>query len=150
MINTPSLKGRPAEILLVEDNHSDALLTKKAFSTISTPHNFTVAKNSTEALAILYKRDGHTDAKQPDIILLDLNLPDGSGQDILRSVKSDEDLRRIPVIVLTNSTANTDIEISHNLYANSYVVKTADPRYMADVAYKIEQFWFKAAVLQNN
>jgi CheY-like chemotaxis protein len=95
-----NLDSRPAEILLVEDNEGDALLTKTAFQEAKICNNISVARDGDEALNYLYKRENFKDAKTPDLILLDLNIPKTDGQEVLEKIKRDENLKRIPVVVL--------------------------------------------------
>jgi CheY-like chemotaxis protein len=133
--------GRLAEILLVEDNEGDILLTKEAFEDAKFRNKLHIAYDGDEALDYLYKRNGHENADTPDMILLDLNMPGVSGRDVLEQVKADQNLRRIPVIVLTSSSADKDIIESYDLHANCYIVKPVDAMKFMDVVNQIENFW---------
>src|SRR5262245_2497849 len=118
--------GRPVEILLVEDNPSDVRLTTRALQEGKVRNHLTVSPDGAEALAFLHRHGRYADAARPDLILLDLNLPKVDGHEVLAELKADEDLRRIPVVVLTASKAEEDILRSHDLNVNSYVAKPVD------------------------
>lgn len=130
-----------AEILLVEDNEGDVILTQEAFEDAKFRNNLNVARDGEQALDYLFKRNGFEDVATPDIILLDLNLPKLHGKDVLQEIKSDPDLKRVPVIVLTSSEADKDVVESYNLNANCYVVKPIDAVKFMEVIQKIESFW---------
>lgn len=132
---------RLAEILLVEDNEGDVILTKEAFEDAKFRNNLNIARDGEHALDYLFKRNGFEDAVRPHIILLDLNLPKLHGKDVLQEIKSDPELKRIPVIVLTSSEADKDVLESYNLNANCYVVKPIDAVKFMDVIQQIESFW---------
>jgi CheY-like chemotaxis protein len=138
---------RPAEILLVEDDDGDALLTEKALE--SGPINVKIRRVDTgeKAISYLSNTDGYADASRPDLILLDLNLPGTHGSEVLRFVKQDRDLRRIPVVVLTSSKAESDILRSLNDYTNAYMVKPGTAEVFAEIARTLEEFWFENSVL---
>ncbi len=132
--------GRAVEILLVEDNPGDVRLTREALKEGKVLNNLTVAGDGAEALAIL--RRGLDDGSRcPDLILLDLNLPKMDGREVLEEIKGDEQLRRIPVVVLTTSSAEEDILRSYNLHANCYVTKPVDLEQFMKVVLSIEDFW---------
>lgn len=130
-----------AEILLVEDNEGDVILTKEAFEDAKLRNNLHVARDGAQALDFLYKRDGFEGAKTPDIVLLDLNLPKVHGKDVLQEIKSDPDLKKIPVIILTSSEADRDVLDSYELNANCYVVKPVDAVKFMEVIQQVESFW---------
>lgn len=139
--------GEPAEVLLVEDNPGDVVLTKEAFAAAGTGNNIHVAKDGEEALAFLRREGGFADAVRPDVILLDLNLPKKDGREVLEGIKADENLRRLPVVILTSSKAERDVAIAYDLHANAYIVKPGDLSGFIDLAKAIEDFWFTAAEL---
>lgn len=145
--DTISNKGRPAEILLIEDNRGDVLLTKKAFKTGKIANNITVAGDGIEALQMLRREGEHANATIPDIILLDLNLPKKTGRDVLSEIKADEQLKHIPVVVLTSSKAELDVVKSYNLHANSYIVKPVNLEKFNEIVNSIENFWFSVVIL---
>lgn len=137
----------PFEILLVEDNAGDARLLKEAFRDIETPCNINVVKDGVDALRFLYRQDEFFSAPRPDLILLDLNLPRKDGREVLADVKQNESVKSIPVIVLTTSSSEKDIQTAYGLYANSYIKKPVDLDEFEHVVKTIEQFWLKLAFL---
>ena len=141
-IDTTQNKGRPAEILLVEDSRGDVILAQKAFSKANISNHITVASNGLQAMEILRHQGDYANAATPDIILLDLNLPKKSGQDVLAEIKADEKLKRIPVIILSSSRAESDVIRSYEMYANSYIVKPSTLEKYADLVSTVEKFWF--------
>lgn len=134
-------KSDLAEILLVEDNEGDIVLTKDAFEEAKFRNTLTVARDGEQALDVLYKRNGQENAHTPDVILLDLNMPVMDGKEVLSIIKNDTELRRIPVIVLTSSEADQDVLASYDLHANCYIVKPVNALKFVDVIRKIENFW---------
>ena len=148
-IETLEQKHRPARVLLVEDNHGDVLLTRRAFKQSRIANELTVAENGEDALAILNQDGEFANTPLPDLILLDLNLPKMSGQDVLTEIKTHEKLKRIPVIILSSSKAEQDVVKSYELHANGYVVKPMDLENFQEVVTKLEQFWFTLVVVPN-
>ncbi len=140
-------KQRPAQVLLIEDNHGDVLLTKRAFKESKIANDLTVAMSGDQALSILRKDGEYAAAITPDLILLDLNLPEISGQDVLKAIKTDDALRHIPVVVLSSSKADQDVVRSYNLHANGYVTKPISLESFHEVVQKLEAFWFTLVVL---
>ena len=140
-------EARPVEILLVEDNPGDVLLTQEAFKRAKIRNNLVVAPDGEVALKILAKEEGYEDAKTPDLILLDLNLPKFNGKEVLEKVKSSDKLKRIPIVVLSSSKAEQDINQSYDLHANSYVPKPIDIQKLAAIVQSIESFWFSVVQL---
>lgn len=134
-------RDRPVEILLVEDNPADVLLAQEALKEGKVRNNLTVAKDGVEALERLRGINGHQGDIRPDLILLDLNLPRKDGREVLAEIKMDEHLRRIPVVVLTTSSAEKDILISYGLHANCYITKPVDFEQFIDVVRSIDDFW---------
>jgi len=134
-------RGRPIEVLLVEDDEGDVLMTKEALDEGKVINHLTVANDGVEALDILFRRDGHADAARPDLVLLDLNLPRKDGRQVLEEIKNDPDLRRIPVVVLTTSEAEEDILRSYDLHANAYVSKPVDFDRFVEVIRQIDDFF---------
>ena len=140
-------KTRPVNILLIEDNPGDVRLTQEAFKEGRLAVNLSVVMDGVEAINFLRKQESHTDAISPDLILLDLNLPKKDGREVLAEIKSDIDLKRIPVVVLTTSNAEQDILKTYNLHANCYINKPVDFEKFFDVIQKIEDFWLATAIL---
>ena len=145
MINHGSLVKisdmRPIEILLVEDNPGDVRLTQEALGEAKVRNNLAVAKDGVEALAFLRREAPFVDAARPDLILLDLNLPRKDGREVLSEIKADPELRRLPVVVLTTSSAEKDVLESYNLYANCYITKPVDLDQFVRIVSSIEDFW---------
>ncbi|EGF90896.1 response regulator [Asticcacaulis biprosthecium C19] len=146
MSNLLIREGRAAEILLVEDNRGDVLLASRAFKEAQIENNLTVASTAEEALAIL-RASLEEGVRLPDIILLDLNLPKMSGNDLLGIVKGDEALRHIPVIIMSSSVAEIDVSRSYDRHANAYIAKPVDLEKFRQVISSIEQFFFMLAIL---
>jgi two-component system, chemotaxis family, response regulator Rcp1 len=139
--------GRPVEILLVEDNPGDVRLTRELFRESRVKNHLTVASDGAEALEMLRGRGPHTETHRPDLILLDLNLPRMDGREVLAAIKGDVSLRSIPVVVLTTSKAEDDIQESYELHANCYLTKPLNLDEFAGVVRSIEDFWFNLAQL---
>ena len=130
------------EILLVEDDPGDVLMTREAFAEHKVGNNLTVVSDGAEALAYLRREGGYANAVRPDLILLDLNLPRRDGREVLAEIKTDPELRSIPVVVLTTSKAEEDILRSYDLHANAYVTKPVDFERFVDVVRSIDDFYF--------
>jgi two-component system, chemotaxis family, response regulator Rcp1 len=141
------MSSRPIEILLVEDNAGDARLTLEAFKEGKVLNNLTVVKDGVEALAFLRRQGPYANAKQPDMVLLDLNLPRKSGREVLAEIKADEDLKRIPVVVLTTSGAQEDVARAYGDHANCYITKPVDLDQFLRVVHSIESFWLSLVKL---
>ncbi|MCD2194925.1 response regulator [Actinomycetospora endophytica] len=139
----------PAEIdvLLVEDDEGDVLMTREAFEHHKLRNQLHVVPDGVEALAFLRREGEHAGAPRPGLILLDLNLPRKDGREVLEEIKSDESLRSIPVVVLTTSQAEEDILRSYNLYANAYVAKPVDFERFIDVIRQIDDFFVSVVKL---
>ena len=149
-IESVEKKGRVAEILLVEDNPGDALLTRKAFKGGRIPTNITVAPDADVAMAVLLKQGEYSAAPTPDIILLDLNLPKKDGKEILKDIKANDALKHIPVVILTSSRAELDVVKSYHLYASGYIIKPVSLDKFTDVVTSIENFWFTQVLLPDD
>ena len=140
----------PVEILLVEDNPGDFRLTQEALHEGKVYNNLHWAKDGVEALDFLKQRGKHAKAPRPDIILLDLNLPKKDGREVLQDIKSDDTLKRIPVVVLTTSKAEEDVLRTYNLHANCYVTKPVDLEKFIVVVRSIDIFWLTVVTLPPN
>jgi two-component system, chemotaxis family, response regulator Rcp1 len=138
---------RPVEILLVEDNPADVDLVMECFEESSVPNRVNTVSNGELALKYLKREGDYADAVQPDVILLDLNLPRVDGRDVLAVVKKDPQLRHIPVLVLTSSEAEKDIRDCYQLHANCYIIKPAGLNHFYQVTRIIENFWFGVVAL---
>jgi len=144
-----SQRNRPVEILLVEDSPSDTDLTIEALRAGGIPSNLSHVEDGVEAMEFLSRRNSYAGAPRPDLILLDLNLPRKDGREVLSELKSDPDLRAIPVVVLTTSRDDRDISQAYQLQANCYISKPVDFRQFVNVLRSIEHFWLEVAVLPN-
>ncbi len=129
------------EILLIEDNPGDARLTQEALKEGRVRNNLHIVYDGEEATDFLFKRKQYQNAPRPDLIILDLNLPKKNGQEVLAEIKADDNLKSIPVIVLTISKAEQDIIKSYNLHANCFLIKPIDLNKFFDVVRSIEDFW---------
>jgi len=133
---------RPVEVLLIEDNPGDVRLTMEAFKEGKIRNHLSVVSDGVEALAFLRREGPYANAPRPDIILLDLNLPKKDGRDVLAEIKTEEDLKRIPVVVLTTSNAEKDILGAYDLHTNRYITKPVDFAQFVTAVKLIEDFWF--------
>jgi chemotaxis family two-component system response regulator Rcp1 len=142
--------NRPVEILLVEDNPGDERLTREALKEGKVYSNLYWTKDGVEAMEFLHRRGKYAGAVRPDIILLDLNLPKKDGREVLEEIKTAEDLKRIPVVVLTTSKAEEDVLRTYNLHANCYVTKPVDLEKFIVVVKSIDRFWLTVVTLPPN
>ncbi len=131
----------PIEILLVEDNPGDVRLTQEILRDGNIRNNMSVAKDGVDAISFLRRTGDYAGAPRPDIILLDLNLPKKDGREVLAEIKADSNLKQIPVLVLTTSSAEQDIVKSYDLHANCYITKPVDLDQFIRVIRSIEDFW---------
>ncbi|MET7981878.1 MULTISPECIES: response regulator [unclassified Streptomyces] len=144
-MTTPA--GAPIDVLLVEDDPGDELMTREAFEDNKIGNTLHVVRDGEEALDFLYRRGDHVDAPQPDLILLDLNLPKYDGRQVLEKIKSDPALSHIPVVVLTTSAAEEDILRSYKLHANAYVTKPVDLDQFIAAVRQIDDFFVQVVRL---
>jgi CheY-like chemotaxis protein len=135
----------PHDVLLVEDNPADVRLVKEAFLEGPGNERLHVCQDGTAGIEFLRRADA--DAHRPDLVLLDLNLPGKGGREVLAEIKSDEDLRRIPVVVLTTSRADEDIQQAYHLNANCYVTKPMDLDEFIGAVRAVMDFWLRTAEL---
>ncbi|SNZ13237.1 Response regulator receiver domain-containing protein [Natronoarchaeum philippinense] len=131
------------DLLLVEDNPGDIKLTEKAFENASLRNDLRVVTDGVEAMRYLRDEGEYADDPRPDLVLLDLNLPKKDGTTVLEEIKDDDDLKRIPVVILTSSEAEEDIVKTYDLHANAYLTKPVTFDGFKDVVRQIEGFWFK-------
>ena len=137
----------PVQILPVEDNPGDARLARQGLLQCRMPHDLHVVDDGVKAMAFLNREGEYADAVRPQLILLDLNLPKKDGREVLREIKEHEELKTIPVIILTTSSAERDINRTYSLHANSYITKPLDYLQFVDIVKSIETFWFTTARL---
>jgi len=142
--------AEPIEILLVEDNPGDARLATEALKEAKVRNKLHWVKDGVKAMAFLRREGEHSDSPRPDLILLDLNLPRKDGREVLSEIKSDEDLRRIPVVILTISDDEQDILRSYDTHANCYITKPLDLDRFMQVVKSIEDFWLQIVKLPPN
>ena len=135
------------EILLVEDNEGDVFLTRKAFEKAKISNTISVAIDGEIALKKLRREDEFADYTLPDIVVLDINLPKKDGMQVLTEMKQDENLRRIPVVILTSSQAEQDVLKTYDLHASGYVVKPLNFEKFVEVVAAVEDFWFSIVTL---
>ena len=138
---------KPVHILLVEDNEGDIVLTMDAFEESKINTNISVVRNGQEAVDFLFKRDRFEQENRPDLILLDINIPILNGHEVLKVIKQDAELKKIPVIMLTTSSSTRDINLSYENYANSYVTKPIEMEDFLQAILKIEEFWLQLCKL---
>jgi len=137
----------PAEILLAEDNPGDVVLAKKALKQGKLANNLHVVADGVEAMRYLRQEAEYADAPRPDLVLLDLNMPRKDGKAVLEAMQADEDLSRIPVVVLTSSESEADIARSYELSANAYLTKPVDFDGFVEIVNRLEGFWFQVVKL---
>ena len=133
--------GRPVDILLVEDSPGDVRLTIEALKEAKIRNSLTVVPDGVEAMAFLRQEGKYADVTRPDLILLDLNLPKKDGKEVLAEIKTDINLKTIPVVVLTVSNAEKDILKVYNLHANCFITKPIDLEQFIEVVKSIAEFW---------
>jgi CheY-like chemotaxis protein len=139
--------GRPIEILLVEDSPSDTDLTIEALKDFKVRNNVSVVEDGVQALQFLRRQAPYGEAPRPDMIMLDLNLPRKDGREVLAEIKADENLKAIPIVVLTTSRAEQDVLRAYQLNANCYINKPVDFNQFLDVVRSIESFWLFVVTL---
>ena len=137
----PSDAERPVEILLVEDDPADVVMTREAFHDYKVRNQLHVVNDGAEAMAFLRQEGEYADRPRPDLVLLDLNLPKMDGREVLQAIKSDPDLASIPVVVLTTSENEDDVLSSYSLHANAYVTKPVDFERFIEVVRQIDDFF---------
>ena len=135
------------EILLVEDSVTDVMIVQAAFEDTKVANNLHVVDNGVDALAFLRRVGSYADAPRPDLVLLDLHLPKMNGQEVLAEMKTDEQLKTIPVVVLTSSEAEEDVLRAYGLHANCFVTKPVDFAGFVEIIREIEHFWFAVVTL---
>jgi CheY-like chemotaxis protein len=146
-MNVKEFKAEPIEILLIEDNPGDVRLIIEALRDGKVRNKITVVEDGVEALTLLRKEGKYSQVPRPDLILLDLNLPKMDGREVLAKIKADDDLKLIPVVILTSSRAEEDILKSYNSYANCYISKPVELDQFIEVAKSIENFWLSIVKL---
>lgn len=138
---------KPINILLVEDNEGDILLTKEAFENAKVINTLSVVRDGKEAIDFLNKEGNYPNVNEPDILLLDINLPKKNGHEVLEFIKADIKLRHIPVIMLSTSSAESDIHKSYENHANCYITKPLDAENILNVIAQLQNFWLSIVKL---
>jgi CheY-like chemotaxis protein len=141
---------KPIDILLVEDNPSDVDLAREALDNSKFNNDLHVVDDGEKAMAFLRRAGVYVHVPRPDLILLDLNLPKKDGRQVLAEIKSDDNLKRIPVVILTTSRAEEDVLKSYDLHANCYITKPIDLNQFLHVVRSIEDFWLSIVVLPSS
>jgi len=141
---------KSAHILLVEDNEGDILLTTEALTENKIVNKVSVVKNGSDAIDFMFKEGDFTDAETPDLVLLDVNLPRRSGHEVLQRVKNDDRTRHIPVIMLTTSSSQRDIDLSYSNHANCYITKPVEADEFLRAVASIEDFWLEIVSLSKS
>jgi len=139
---TEHRNGEPVDILLVEDNPGDVRLTEEAFREGGINNSLHVVTDGEAALEFLFQRGEYEDAPRPHLVLLDLNLPKKDGHEVLEEIRDDDDLKRLPVIVLTSSESHQDVVESYERHTNAYITKPVTPDDFIDLVHTFEEFWF--------
>ncbi len=138
---------KPVDILLIEDSPGDADLAKEALEESKLRNNLFIVTDGIEAMDFLYKKGKYSNMPRPDLIILDLNLPKKDGREVLKEIKLDDKLKRIPVVILTTSKAEEDVLKTYDLHANCYITKPIDLEKFLEVVKAIENFWMSIVVL---
>ena len=144
------INGRPAVILLAEDDPGDQELTRRAFEESSFDNKLYITADGEETLDYLHRRGKYSDPKispRPDLILLDLNMPKLDGRQVLEQMKTDPELRRIPVVVLTTSSQEEDILLSYDVGCNSFITKPVDIDKLYSVIQDLGEYWLQIVAL---
>jgi len=137
----------PVEILLAEDNPGDVKLTRKALEKGRLVNNLHVVNDGVETMQFLRGEGEYEGRPRPDLVLLDLNMPRKDGREVLEEIKESDDLKRIPVVVLTSSEAEEDVARSYDLHANAYLTKPVNFSGFIDVVGTLEEFWLQVVKL---
>ncbi len=138
---------RPVNILMVEDNEGDVILTKEALIQAKVWNHISVAKDGEEAIDFLFRKGNFSNALIPDLILLDINIPKINGLEVLKIIKADPQIKRIPVVILTSSAAKRDIAEAYSNYVNFYMTKPIGFEKLLDVINNMENFWLSIVKL---
>ncbi|MEX2410755.1 MAG: response regulator [Candidatus Paceibacterota bacterium] len=135
------MNSKEIHILLVEDNEGDIVLTTEALNEGKIKNTFSVVRDGWEAIQYLEKNEGYEDVQEPNLILLDINLPKMNGHKVLKHIKNHKDLKHIPVIMLTTSSDEMDVLKSYENHSNCYITKPVDINHFLEVIASIENFW---------
>ena len=134
-------------VLMAEDSPTDAELAQFALEDAKVEIDLKIVEDGVDAMKYLHKEEPYQNAQIPDLILLDLNMPRMSGQEVLNKVRTDPNLNRIPIVILTTSDAQEDIDAAYDNHANAYVTKPVDFEQLVEIVHQIENFWFQIVKL---
>ena len=134
-------------VFLVEDNKADIRLIEEALKNSSIDYQLVTVRNGVDAMIYLRQEEPYGNAMRPDLIILDLNLPKKDGREVLAEIKSDNNLKRIPVIVLTTSRNEDDVQQSYELNANCFITKSRNLSQLFTIVKRIEEFWLATVTL---
>lgn len=141
------VSAKPIEILMVEDSPSDALIAKEALEYSKVLNKLHIIENGEDAMLFLRQQGKYSDAPRPGLILLDLNIPRKDGQEVLKEIKEDKNLRTIPVVILSTSKSEEDVLRSYGHHANCYITKPVEFSKFVEVVHSIREFWFSVVTL---
>ena len=147
MLKSDGPNRTPIDLLLIDDDQADIYLAKRVLGKCGTPVAIQVARHGEEALALLRREGQHRDARRPDLIFLDLNMPRMNGHEFLEVMKADDDLKSIPTIVMSMSNSEVDMAKSYALQASAYVSKPMELEAFAKVIRSVEEHWFQVVRL---
>ncbi len=147
---TIEMDEKPKIVFLVEDNKADIRLIEEALKNSSIDYQLVTVRNGVEAMSYLRQEEPYADAMRPDLIILDLNLPKKDGREVLAEIKSDNNLKRIPVIVLTTSRNEDDVQQSYDLNANCFITKSRNLSQLFTIVKRIEEFWLATVTLPSD
>ena len=150
MTTPPPPDAKPIDVLRVEEDPGYTLMIREAFESTKVRNRLSAVTDGVQALEFLRRAGEHSGAPRPDLILLDLNLPRKDGREVLAEIKADDDLRQIPVVVLTTSQAEEDVLRSYDLHANAYVTKPVDFERFIEVVRQIDNFFVTIVTLPHN
>ena len=142
--------AKPIDILMIDDNRADIRMTQEVFKKAKFIVSLNYVTDGIEGMKYLRRQEPYTEVRRPDLILLDLNMPRKDGREVLEEIKSDEDLKTIPVIIMTISKAEEDILKSYKLHANAYVIKPIGLSQFNDAIGSIKDFWLTIVKLPSN
>lgn len=144
---TLEMEEKPKTILLVEDNKADVRLIEEALKNSSLTYEMAMVRDGVAAMAYLHQSGEYADASRPDLIILDLNLPKKDGREVLAEIKTNPQFKRIPVIILTTSKNEDDIQQSYDLNANCFITKSRNLSQLFTIVRRIEEFWLTTVTL---
>ncbi len=144
------MKGKVVDVLMVEDDPADADLAREVLSSSKLLLELSMVGTGEECMSYLRREPPYENARRPDLILMDLNLPGMKGQEAIEAIKKDPQLRRIPIVVLTSSAAERDILMTYDMGANCYVTKPVDLSQFTEIVRSIESFWFSVVRLPDD